>query len=210
MRTRWTYSLMTLLALMIGVGCSQTEPAAPASSTALPDLRPTATIKDIMNYLVDPSADSIWESVATVVDFNGIHEEFPETEEEWEAVRGDAMRIIEATNLLLIPGRRVTEAGVRSEFPGIELHPEEIQELIDQDWASFIEYAHGLHDMATLALEAIDARDVPALLASGEDLDVACERCHLHYWYPNDEAARELFEDNERLRQEALDSEGGQ
>ena len=32
--------------------------------------------------------------------------------------------------------------------------------------------------------QAIDAKDAMALSASGEGLDIACENCHLKYWYP--------------------------
>jgi len=199
MKTYQTFSIVGIALLMLA-GCAP----APAEIESAPvsDFRPTSTIKDIMLSVVDPSADAIWESVATVVDFEGIHEEFPETDEEWVAVRIEAIRIIEGSNMLLVPGRDVAEPGANSEFPGIELEPEEVQELIEQDWAAWTEFAHGLHDMATITLAAIDARDTEALLASGEGLDVACERCHLNYRYPNDAAARELFEDNERLRQE--------
>lgn len=166
------------------------------------DFRPTATIKDIMDAVVDPSADAIWESVATVVDLDGTHEYRPETDDEWAEVRRHAIRVLEGSNMLLVPGRRVAEPGATSEFPEIELPPEEIQKLIDEDRNTLVEFAHDLHDEASVILAAIDARDADALLASGEALDRACEQCHLHYWYPNDEAARAQYEENERLRLE--------
>jgi hypothetical protein len=162
--------------------------------------RATATIKDIMLAVIDPSADAIWDATAIVVDAEGVHESFPETDEEWDEVRNGAIRVLEGSNLLLIPGRRVAAPGDQSEFPGIELHPEEIQELIDQDTDTFVELALGLHDAAMETLTAIEARDADTLLAIGDNLDRACERCHLEYWYPDDEAARELFEQNEALR----------
>jgi hypothetical protein len=186
-------------AVLLLAGCAPSEPAVDTG----PDFRPVATIREIMNYQIDPSADAIWASVATVVDLDGVHEEYPETEDEWDVVRAHTMRIIEGVNLLLMPGRQVAQPGIRSEFPEIELHPEQVQELIDGDRATFTEYAMGLHERASATLAAIDARDVDGLLASGEMLDVACERCHLHYWYPNDTTAREQFEESERLRQEA-------
>ncbi len=39
--------------------------------------RPTATIKDIMNAMVDPSADYIWDSVSTQISAAGIVERAP-------------------------------------------------------------------------------------------------------------------------------------
>lgn len=196
MRFDWKVALGPL-ALATLLGCSQQE--------ATPDFRPTGTIQDIMDSIVDPSADAIWASVATIVDTEGIHDMRPETDEEWAEVRRDAVKVLEATNLLLIPGRNVAEPGVTSENPDIELAPEQIQELIDQDRAKWTDLAHGLHDMAMITLEAIDNQDADGLLDSGQGLDIACERCHLNYWYPDDEEARRLFEENERFY---LESQG--
>jgi len=148
------------------------------------DFRPTSTIKDIMDSMVDPSADVIWESVATIITISGTEELAPHTDEEWKAVRRGAIRIIEATNLLLIPGRHVARPGEKAENENVELAPEEIEARLNQDRASWIALAHGLHDAGTQALRAIDAKDPPALSAAGEGLDRACENCHLKYWYP--------------------------
>lgn len=149
-----------------------------------PDFRPTSTIKDIMDSMVDPSADVIWESVATIITISGTEEKAPQTDDEWKAVRRGAIRIIEATNLLLMPGRHVARPGEKAENENIELAPEEIEARLKQDRASWITLAHGLHDAGLTALHAIDAKDPPALSVAGEGLDRACENCHLKYWYP--------------------------
>jgi hypothetical protein len=195
----YLFPVPALLALAL-VSCS-------GSTDSSSDYRPTATIKDIMDSVIDPSADEIWESVATVVDANGIRDLFPETDDEWAEVRRSAIRVVEGTNLLLMPGRRVAAPGVVSENPDIELNPEDIQALIDGDREKFVELAHGLHDVAIQSLSAIEAHDTDALLQAGALLDLACERCHLNYWYPNDEGARALFEENERALRETI--EGG-
>jgi len=164
--------------------CSRPEPVLPASPQ--PEFRPTATIKDIMDSIVDPSADELWESVATTVDATGVHDKYPQTDEEWKAVRRDAIRLLEGSNLLLIPGRHVAKAGEKSENPGIELEPEQMEALINQDRATFSQLAHNLHDSVMVSFKAIEARDKEALLASGAGIDEACEKCHMKYWYPND------------------------
>jgi hypothetical protein len=156
------------------------------------EFRPTSTIKDIMDSMVDPSADVIWESVATIITITGTEEKAPQTDEEWKAVRRGAIRIIEATNLLLIPGRHVARPGEKAENENIELGPEEIEARLNQDKASWITLAHGLHDAGTEALRAIDARDPPALSTAGEGLDRACENCHLKYWYPPGKAPAKI------------------
>ena len=46
--------------------------------------------------------------------------------------------------------------------------------------------ATGLHEAATKTFEKIEAKDADGLLDVGDQLDKACENCHLKYWYPNE------------------------
>ena len=212
MKSGTTFSIASVLLLLVA-GCAEPGPADEPSPS--PEYRPTATIADIMLAIIDPSADEIWSSVATRVTIDTVEEEFPETEEEWEAVRSSAIRVLEASNMLLIPGRQVGGSravsvggsGAVREDVNIVLTPAEIQELIDEDKGKWDELAVRLHDMAVVTLAAIDARDTEALLFSGEGLYTACEGCHLNYWYPNDEVARQIFEADERLRLEQSDED---
>ena len=57
-------------------GCTS-EPQEQSSS---PPYQPTASIQDIMLELIDPAADTIWESVATIVTFDNIEERRPSTD----------------------------------------------------------------------------------------------------------------------------------
>jgi hypothetical protein len=109
----------------------------------------------------------------------------PRTDEDWQTVRRSAVTLVEATNLLLIHPRRVAPSGQKSEYPGIELEPEQIQATVDGDRAAWVRYAHGLHDAAMVALKAIDSKNVQGLMDAGENIDQACENCHKHYWYPD-------------------------
>jgi len=150
--------------------------------------RPTATIKDIMVSIIDPEADVLWNSVATIISAAGTEEREPKTEEEWAAVRQSAIQLVEATNLLRIPGRQVAKPGEKSENPRIELAPETMQKLIAEDPASWSMRVNALHDAAVPALNAINARNAKGLFDAGENLEKACESCHQHYWYPPKEA----------------------
>ena len=116
-----------------------------------------------MDGLVDPAADTIWGSIAII---NGKEEKAPHTDEEWVTVRRSALQLVEASNLLQIPGRHVTKPGERNE-QGIELQPEQIEKLINQDRQAWISLAHGLHDAAALAINAADAKDRAKVLESG-------------------------------------------
>lgn len=187
--------------LLIAAACSAPPAAAPPpAGTGSAPFMVTATIKDLMDSEVDPSADYLWESVATTVTRAGIDERQPRTDEDWKMVRRSAITLVEATNLLVMEGRHVAKPGEKSENPGIELGPEEIQKIIDSDRASFVKFAHALHDAGMQALTAIDARNVEGLLNAGEVIDTACENCHLKYWYPDSEQANEAKKEAASVR----------
>jgi cytochrome c556 len=116
----------------------------------------------------------------------GTEERRPRTDEDWKKVRRAAITMIEATNLITMPGRQVAKPGEKSENPGIELSPEAIRRVMDDDPATLVTLAHALHDAGMKALAAIDAKNVDALSDAGETIDTACENCHLKYWYPPD------------------------
>ena len=164
-------------------GCTS-EPQ--ESSSSSPPYQPATSIQDIMLSVIDPAADTIWESVATIVTHDNIEERRPSTDEEWEALRHEAVRLVEATNLLLMPGRDVARPGFRSENPGIELEPEEVQALIDEDLATWYRLLGDYYQVASSMLSAINQRDADRLFDEGGPLDVTCERCHQRYWYPGE------------------------
>lgn len=147
--------------------------------------KPTATVQDIMLSMVDPAADALWNSVSSTVTQAGSEDKQPHTEQQWQAVRGNAITLIEAANLLLIKGRQVAHDGAKSENPGIEESPQAVQRLLDADWASYVKFAYELHDAGVQALAAIDAKKPADLIVVGGHIDDACEQCHQHFWYPN-------------------------
>jgi len=143
----------------------------------------TATIKELMDSTVDPSADALWDSVAIKTSLSGVEEKKPRTDEEWNEVRRHAITLIEATNLLVMEGRRAAPAGAKAAEG--ELSPQEIDQRIAASRPAFVQFAHGLHATAIKALDAIDRKDAEALLQAGGDIDAACEVCHVTYWYPD-------------------------
>jgi len=154
------------------------------SSDSSVSFHPTASIQDLMLSVVDPAADAIWESVATIVTHEGTEERRPRTDEDWEALRHEAVRLVEASNLMLMGGRDVARPGFRSEHPGIELEPEEVQELIEEDFETWTRLVNDYHSVAVSMFEAVQNRDADRLFDEGGPLDVTCERCHQRYWYP--------------------------
>lgn len=171
-------------AAVLAAACGAEPPAADSAGAAA-GYRVTATIEEIMRHVIDPAADAIWESVVTEVTAEGVTEYAPESDEEWAALRGQALTLVEATNLLMMPGRRVAAPESRSDLPGVDLEPEQIEALLAEDRTAWTQFVGGLHASGLSVLEAIDRRDVDALLVAGDGLDLACENCHLRYWYPS-------------------------
>ncbi len=149
-----------------------------------------------MDSMVDPSGDFMFESVQEISDEHGISEKAPKTDEEWEEVRHHLFILLEAPNLITMEGRKVARPEDKSKAPGIENEPEEVRKLLDADRPSFIRRARRLQDAATLAMKAVDAKDKDALFRALDDIDKACENCHLHYWYPNDKRAQEAAKED--------------
>ena len=179
-------ALSVIAASLLLLGCSRGDPNA-AAGKADPNFRLTATIQDIMDAEVDPAADFLWGSVALISTKAGTEDRRPRNDKEWETVRNNAIILVEATNLLAMPGRVVATAGSKldpEEVAGIE-DPKDIQKAIEKNWTAFVGFAHGLHDAAMEMLKAIDAKDVARLDGAGERLDQACEQCHRTFWYPN-------------------------
>jgi hypothetical protein len=142
------------------------------------------SIRDLMESIIDPSADTLWSAVGTVVDNEGIHELFPKTQEEWREPRRAAIRIIEGSNLLMMPDREAAPAGAKSEAPGSELEPPQITALITENRKSFEAFARALQDVGLEAVRAIDAKDPSLLLEIGAGMESVCEGCHQTFWYP--------------------------
>ena len=115
-----------------------------------------ATNKQVMDGIVAPAAEKVFDSVATIVTFEGTEERQPRTEDEWALVGANAAAIVESGNLLLMGDR-----------------------LIDED--EWITMTRAMMDAAMISLRATEARDPEALLDSGEALNESCDTCHMKY-----------------------------
>jgi hypothetical protein len=166
------------------IGCSQPGATPKEAASAGPVYKTDLPIQDVMDMIIDPSADFIWESVSTEIGPKGIVNKAPSTDDEWKAVRSRAMIIMEASNMLKIPGREVAHPGTKSTSPGIEEEPEEIKKLIAGDLTTWHKKADGLYEAASQLLKAAEKKDTEGILDYGNKLDEACESCHINYWYP--------------------------
>jgi hypothetical protein len=146
---------------------------------------PTATIQDLMDGMIDPAADFIWDSVGTVITAAGTEERRPRSDAGWKELRRRAVTLVEATNLLVIPGRHVSNEAFASAGPGV-LSSDEIERKLTEERPGFNSFALSLREIALKELAAIDHRDVAALSDAGEVMDGVCEACHVAHWYPHE------------------------
>lgn len=157
---------------------------APEQAAAATPYQLVASIREVMNSVIDPNIDVVWNAVRTVIDHGKSIEYAPANDEEWAAARRSAVTVIEGANLLMMPGRSVAPAGAGSLSPGVELAPEEVRALIDSNRAGWNQFARSLQDRVKVALAAIDKKDKEALFEAGDGIDEVCEACHQVYWYP--------------------------
>ena len=180
---------VTLVVAVIAAGCQRPTESAAAPAASASDMPPFITdhtIKELMLNVVDTNADVVWQSVTTTASAKGLIETKPANDAEWMRVRQGAVTLAEAANLLMIPGRHVARPGEKSETPGVELEPSEMEALINKDRPAFYKHARALYDAAMLAVDAIDKKDPDKVFEVGESIDSACESCHKSYWYPNE------------------------
>jgi hypothetical protein len=183
--------LNTLAAAGLLAALAACQPAAPVAPTPA-QIKPVASIQELMQALIDPSADAIWDAVSTTITRKGVEEKQPHTDAEWQALRLHAIRVIEGASLLQVQGRRVVQEGGKLEDDHVAGNAklEDIVASLAKDPASFSAAARTLQTSALAVLAAIDARDLQRIGETGSALDAACESCHLNYWYPNQKLPR--------------------
>ena len=144
---RLFYSLLMILGL---TGCSQPEEVKPVP------YKLTGDVKHIMQWVLDPAADRLWDSAGSIITAEGTEELAPTTEEGWLAVQHSAVVVAESANLLILPGRARD----------------------DQDWR---EISLAMVDVGMRAKAAAEAKDPDALFEIGGELYRVCVSCHSQY-----------------------------
>jgi len=139
--------------IVAGARAARVNPPAHADLPAAP---PVATIKQLMNAIVLPNANVIYNAVGTTIDGTKVDETVPKNDKEWAAVGDSAAAIVESGNLLL--------AGDR---------------LIDKrEWLS---YTQRFIAAGKAAVAAANAKKPDGILAAGGDLNETCDACHEKY-----------------------------
>jgi cytochrome c556 len=188
---RLVVAAVLVYASAIACSSSKSSEPPPVPAPAAPVMKSVVSVKELMRFTIDPIADNIFDAVTWDISKKGVVETKPRNEEDWEKVKIGAVTLAEAIYLLKVP-RPFTPPGDVNNSTGPnppELSPSQIKAKLDKDpvlWDAKIE---ALRNVAKEVMEIADKKDVDALFAASEDLDKACEACHLEYWYPGDRAA---------------------
>ena len=126
------------------------------SAPAPPPIKPVADNKLLMQAVVDPMADVVWDSVKTINTAKRKDDIRPRTEEEWTAVRNAAVALTESGNLLMLVPRA-------------------------KDGGEWMKRSQELINTGEAAIRAIDAKNADRLFTVGGDIYEACSSCHRQY-----------------------------
>ncbi|MBL8771708.1 MAG: hypothetical protein JNK30_10035 [Phenylobacterium sp.] len=141
---------LILFAAVAGLAaCSPGKGGAPGAkfNTEIP-------MNEFMGHFVDPAAFMIWKNSGTMVDEKGEHSLYPTTDEGWDVLVTGATMLVEAGNVLQMPGRtRAPEA----------------------DWNK---YSRMLSERAMLARAAAEKHDEKAVFDEGGRIYEVCVACH--------------------------------
>ena len=178
---------------LLGVGACQKSavttvvPAVAPPAPSAPPFQVMASIQELMDAIIDPAADALWDSVSITETVKGTVFHQPKTDEEWQEARRHAISLIEGTNLLMMDGRKLVAPGspVLDEGTSGVLGSAEGQKLFDSKHATFVEFAHALRNAGEQMLASIDKKDATGMMNAGAAMDGVCESCHLTFWYPN-------------------------
>ena len=165
-------------------------PAAPPARQLWGDLKPVVSVKELMRDMIDPASDYVFDAVGTIVTKQGEEERLPKTEEDWARLRAGGVMLAEGVYLLKIP-RPFAPPGDENNSTGPEpeeLSPAQIKAKLERDpvlWNAKIE---ALRNVGLEVLDIVKRRDAKELWDAAENLDEACESCHIEFWYPGDKA----------------------
>jgi len=166
------------------------SPVAPGGSALWGDLKPVVSVKELMRDMLDPASDFIFDAVKIVTTKGRTVETTPKTEADWDKIRIGAVTLAEGVALLKIP-RPFAPSGDENNSTGPdpeELSPAQIKAKLEADpvlWNAKIE---ALRNVGLEVLEIVKTKKADELWQASDDLDNACESCHVKFWYPGEGA----------------------
>jgi hypothetical protein len=163
-------------------------PAPPAAQPLWGEMKPVVSVKELMRDMIDPASDYVFDSIGSVSNKKGTVDREPKTEADWDKVRFGGVMLAEGAYLLKVP-RPFAPPGDENNSTGPdpeELSPAQIKAKLERDpvlWNAKIE---ALRNVGLQVLDIVKRKDAKELWDASDNLDQACEACHLEYWYPNE------------------------
>ena len=123
---------------------------------APPPFKPVVDTKLLMQSVVDPNADFVWDAVKTIETKEGTQEIRPKTDEQWIAVRNAAVAVAESGNLLMMVPRA-------------------------KNGGEWMQLAQDMINTGQEAIKAAEAKSAEKLFTVGGDIYESCSNCHRKY-----------------------------
>lgn len=148
--------LTCLSASLLLASCSAPEESGPTTADAAGNYNISLDVKEVMNYVLEPASDILWDSGGWVLDASGYEELYPTTDDGWNYVRAQAAIVVESGNILALPGRAA-----------------------DND--AWMIYSKGLSDAGLLAMKAAEEQNQEDFFQAGAQIYSVCTACHQAY-----------------------------
>ena len=165
-------------------------PAAPAAQQLWGEMKPVVSVKELMRDMIDPASDYVFDAIGGVDNKKGSLETVPKTEADWDKVRIGGVMLAEGAYLpqgaAPLRAARRREQQHRSR-PG-RIVTGQIKAKLEHDpvlWNAKIE---ALRNVGLQVLDIVKRKDAKELWDAADNLDQACEACHLEFWYPGEKA----------------------
>lgn len=150
-------TLPTVFLIMLTLAACSSETTESSDDLATENIYDTSlNMQDLMNLVLEPAADTLWDSGGWVLDAAGYEELYPTTDDGWAYVRAQAAIIVETGNSLALPGRR-------------------------EDNDAWLIYSQGLSEAGQRAMAAAQAQDEEEFFQAGAQLYSVCTACHQAY-----------------------------
>ena len=149
------FAAAACMALLAACTQKPAEPVAKYNIETLP-------IPELMGHVVDPASFAYWKGSGTEETAEGTKQLAPTTNEGWENLESAAAVLIEAGNMLQLPGR-----------------PRDIPKYAPK--AKWMAYAQQLSAEAVLAKAVAEKHDANGVYVEGAKIYAICTACHKDY-----------------------------
>jgi hypothetical protein len=130
--------------------------SAACGGPAPPPFKPVVDTKLLMQSVVDPNADFVWDAVKIIETKEGTQDIRPKTDAEWIAVRNAAVAVAESGNLLMMVPRA-------------------------KNGGEWMQLAQDMIKTGEEAIRAAEAKNAEKLFTVGGDIYESCSNCHRKY-----------------------------